>query len=109
MLKPVHWVNPSRLGRIIPFQQRSIWHFRMADSPAQVLEAKIAKAGPIRRFPSSNKRRIALRYSGIVNLSEISVILVGSCKLGELILGPIFGLKSEPELAAALSPCTSFA
>jgi len=35
--------------------------------------------------------------------------LVGSCELGELILGSIFGLKSEPQLAAALSPCTSFA
>jgi hypothetical protein len=35
--------------------------------------------------------------------------LVGSCKLGEFILGSIFGLNSEPQLAAALSPCTSFA
>jgi hypothetical protein len=35
--------------------------------------------------------------------------LVGSCKLGEFILSSIFGLNSEPQLAAALSPCTSFA
>jgi hypothetical protein len=35
--------------------------------------------------------------------------LVGSCKLGEFILSSIFGLNSEPQLAAALSPCTCFA
>jgi hypothetical protein len=35
--------------------------------------------------------------------------LVGSCKLCEFILSSIFGLNSEPQLAAALSPCTSFA